>query len=82
MRSGGRPAGYDARMNRRATALTLAALLATRALATGQEPQIGMLQQLLEDPAASFWVYDDLERGEVMARDSGKPLLVSFRCVP
>ena len=40
------------------------------------------LQQALNDKAASFWVYDDLAAGEKLARESGKPLLVSFRCVP
>ncbi len=36
----------------------------------------------LKDNAADFWIYDDLEQGFSTAKTSGKPLLVSFRCVP
>jgi serine protease Do len=28
------------------------------------------------------WIYDDIQRGFDEARASGKPLLVSIRCVP
>lgn len=40
------------------------------------------LRQGLKDRAADFWIYDDLEAGYARARQTGKPLLVSFRCVP
>ena len=40
------------------------------------------LQKALNDKAADFWIYDDLDAGYKAARESGKPLLVSFRCVP
>ena len=40
------------------------------------------LRELLKDRAADLWIYDDLEEGTARARKSGKPLLVSFRCVP
>ena len=36
----------------------------------------------LNDPAANFWIYDDVEAGYATAKKSGKPMLVSFRCVP
>ena len=36
----------------------------------------------LKDDAADFWIYDDLEEGNRRATESGKPLLISFRCVP
>ena len=36
----------------------------------------------LKDNAAAFWIYDDLEQAFAKARESAKPLLVSFRCVP
>ena len=29
-----------------------------------------------------LWVYNDLERGFAKARESGKPLLVVYRCIP
>ena len=40
------------------------------------------LQKALNDNAASFWIYDDLEAAYKKGRETGKPLLVSFRCVP
>jgi hypothetical protein len=40
------------------------------------------LRRALEDRAADFWFYDDLEGATELANESGKPLLVSFRCVP
>lgn len=40
------------------------------------------LRAALEDKAADFWIYDDIEAGFEAARETGKPLLVSFRCVP
>ena len=36
----------------------------------------------LKDNVADFWIYDDLKQGFASAKTSGKPLLVSFRCVP
>ena len=36
----------------------------------------------LKDAAADFWIYDDLASGRARAAESGKPLLISFRCVP
>ena len=40
------------------------------------------LRKKLKDKAADFWIYDDLDAGYSKARKTGKPLLVSFRCVP
>jgi len=40
------------------------------------------LKEALKDQAADFWIYDNLEAGQARARESGKPLLVSLRCVP
>lgn len=40
------------------------------------------LRSSLEDTAADFWIYDDLKAGEKLAKKEGKPLLISFRCVP
>ena len=36
----------------------------------------------LKDDAADFWIYDDVDKGYARAAETGKPLLVSFRCVP
>lgn len=36
----------------------------------------------LKDRAADFWIYDDIDAGYAQAATTGKPLLVSFRCVP
>lgn len=35
-----------------------------------------------EDQFANLWIYGDLKRGFENARQSGKPLLVTYRCVP
>ena len=41
------------------------------------------LQQVLGDQnIAPFWTYDNLDLGMQKARESGKPLLVTIRCVP
>lgn len=40
------------------------------------------LRQALDDDAAAFWVYDDLAAAEALAKQSGKPLLITLRCVP
>ena len=41
-----------------------------------------LLKKKLDDHPAGFWVYDDLKLGFERAKESGKPLLVSIRCVP
>ncbi len=54
-------------------------------LASAQDPQDPIARKLrrrLADNAADFWIYDDLEQGQAEAAETGKPLLVSFRCVP
>ena len=40
------------------------------------------IRERLKDQVADFWIYDDLKRGYEQAKTSGRPLLVSFRCVP
>lgn len=58
--------------------------LALLAVGSMQDPQDPMarLRTTLKDNAADFWIYDDLDKGYAMASETGKPLLVSFRCVP
>jgi hypothetical protein len=40
------------------------------------------LREALKDNADDFWIYDDIDAGYGRAKESGKPLLISFRCVP
>lgn len=35
-----------------------------------------------KDRFADFWIYGDLEAGFARAKKTGKPLLVTYRCVP
>lgn len=49
---------------------------------TSQTDRAGRLRAAMKDAAADFWIYDDLEAGDVEARRMGRPLLVSLRCVP
>jgi hypothetical protein len=42
----------------------------------------GAKRERLKDKAADFWIYDDIDAGYAKASKTGKPLLVSFRCVP
>ena len=37
---------------------------------------------LLDDQITDAWIYEDIEAGYAKARETGRPLLVSFRCVP
>ncbi len=41
------------------------------------------LKDALEDKLlAGEWIYDDIEAGYAQAEKAGKPLLVTFKCVP
>jgi hypothetical protein len=41
------------------------------------------LKEALEDHlVSSAWIYDDIDAGYAEAKKTGKPLLVTFRCVP
>ncbi len=31
---------------------------------------------------SQFWIYNDFQRGQKEARQTGRPLLVTFRCIP
>ena len=55
---------------------------AHQAAATAQKALGKKIREGLKDIAADFWIYDDLEAGYATAKRTGKPLLVSFRCVP
>ena len=32
--------------------------------------------------ASDLWIYNDLDKGFAQARETGKPLLVVYRCIP
>lgn len=65
-----------------ATPLALACVLAAATQLAAQGLDGEPLKRALKDRAASFWIYDDLDAATELAERSGKPLLVSFRCVP
>jgi serine protease Do len=46
------------------------------------EPETDVKGVLKDTDVADFWVYDNLESGIQQARRTGKPLLVTIRCVP
>ncbi len=50
--------------------------------AQNQTQAENQIRKRLKDQAADFWIYDDLKRRYEQAKTSGRPLLVSFRCVP
>jgi hypothetical protein len=57
-------------------------LLLAALLVAAPVPSNEALRKALGDDLAGPWFYDDLEAGYAEARTSGKPLLVSIRCVP
>lgn len=61
--------------------LTLLALLAA-ATALHAKDDTRLKDALEDDLVGAEWIYDDIGRGFKEARKQGKPLLVSFRCVP
>jgi hypothetical protein len=44
--------------------------------------QNDLRKNLKDTNVADHWIYDDIAAGFADARESGKPLLVTFRCVP
>lgn len=32
--------------------------------------------------ATGNWIYNDLSKGKSLAQESGKPMLIVFRCIP
>jgi len=60
----------------------LSALLLLLA-ATGVNAKDNPLKDALQDDLLTGdWIYEDMRAGYAKARKTGKPLLVSFRCVP
>jgi serine protease Do len=70
-------------MHRPTLAIALAVLtLVPAALAQQQDRKTKVLGDRDRVEAGGFWIYNDLERGIKLARETGKPLLVTFRCIP
>jgi hypothetical protein len=64
--------------------LVIATIIFTSNLAA-QQPKTR--DQLVQDDRSNFgaldtWIYNDLAKGFEQARETGKPLLVVFRCIP
>ncbi len=72
--------------NRRATFLAAAMLSVSAAITVSFAQQQDRATKVLGDrdkvQRDGFWIYNDLTRGYEEARKSGKPLLVTFRCIP
>lgn len=67
-------------------AASLATVLAVFSLATAAEftpaEQSELGKSVKDIPVASHWIYDDLAKAKAQAKETGKPMLVVFRCVP
>jgi hypothetical protein len=57
-------------------------LLFTASLAVAQDRETKVRNDKKNVEADDSWVYNDLNRGIAEAKQSGKPLLVVFRCIP
>jgi serine protease Do len=62
---------------------TWAIAAACLSLAAAQDGAKEQLRTALKDDAVKGdWIYDDLPAGYALAKKTGKPLMVVFRCVP
>ncbi len=66
------------RLNLIAGSVLLVGLAAT----TAQEGPKEALRKKLKDDVNPAWIYDDLPAATAAAKQSGKPILAIFRCVP
>lgn len=57
-------------------------LLGTAGLGAAEDRETVTREDRKIAEAAGPWVYNDLDKGIALARESGKPLLVVFRCPP
>jgi hypothetical protein len=57
-------------------------LLVGMAATTAQELSKQDLRKKLKDDVHASWIYDDLPAATAAAKQSGKPILAVFRCVP
>lgn len=68
-------------MNLTHRTISIAALVACASIGCSQDPQ-DLRRQINDVEPVGDWNYDDLELGMQTAAETGKPLLVVFRCVP
>jgi len=60
----------------------LLVFLATFALTMLSLPAQSDLRDALKDDVGDHWIYDDYPAAVTRAKQTGRPLLVLFRCVP
>jgi hypothetical protein len=60
----------------------LSLLTLTASTASGQDRDTKVRNDRKAFLSSKEWIYNDLEEGRRVARESGKPLLVVFRCIP
>lgn len=60
----------------------VAVLLPVVALAQTNPREVKVRADKTKVEAEGFWIYNDLERGYAEAKQTGKPLLVTLRCIP
>ncbi len=68
-------------------ALVVAFLVCRSLVCQGSGESLGRNEKIVRnmlqrDKFADFWIYGDLRAGFAKAKRTGKPLLVSYRCVP
>ena len=63
---------------------TLLALILLTALAAGAADRPSLLNRLKDEHARGQkqWIYNDYQKAVAMAKATGKPIFVTFRCVP
>jgi len=59
----------------------IGATLLALAAACG-DPAESLRQQIGDVTPVGDWIYDDIDAGVARAAETGKPLLLTFRCVP
>jgi serine protease Do len=64
------------------SALTLAMLCAALIAFAAEDRDGKVRRDLQEVQSLGGWIYNDLDQGLALARQSGQPLLVVFRCIP
>jgi serine protease Do len=62
--------------------LTLALLCAALTAFGAGDRDESVRKDLRDVQLIGGWIYNDLNQGLALARQSGKPLLVVFRCIP
>lgn len=69
-------------MRRNSNHVVLAVALIITFCGSGLAAQPNLREMLKDTDVAAHWIYDDYTQAVARATMSGKPLLVTFRCVP